>query len=137
MAKKSVKRPTYDGNTCILYDFMVARGLDEEKIAKIIGLHEEQVKLFGEESANKAPWNPVSLWLREPISIPQHYLIRLCTVLHAPIECLYMKSKILNGESFSLPDFYTGQRTQNLNEVSSDLLVSELKRRGFKVYKEV
>lgn len=137
MEKKSVKRPTYDGNTCILYDFMVARGLDEEKIAKIIGLHEEQVKLFGEESANKAPWNPVSLWLREPISIPQHYLIRLCTVLHAPIECLYMKSRILNGESFSLQDFYTRKKVQNLNEVSSDLLVSELKRRGFKVYKEV
>lgn len=137
MAKKSVKRPTYDGNTCILYDFMVARGLDEEKLAKMVGVYQDRVEKWSEEIANRALCAPVSLWFQEPTSIPQHYLIRLCTVLHAPIECLYMKSRILNGESFSLQDFYTGQRTQNLNEVSSDLLVSELKRRGFKVYKEV
>lgn len=134
MAKESMKRPTYDGCACLLYDYMVSQGLTEEIIMRRMGLNEEQKEMSGKEVYNRAPWCPVSLWIQEPASIPRRYILGLCRAVNAPIEAIFIRSRILNNMPFELCGNSEKQRLEN---IPSNKLVIELKRRGYKVYKEV
>lgn len=136
MAKNYVKRPIYDGNACMLYDFMVSQGMTEEMIAECMGLLEEHRKRWGDESINRAPWQPIARWIQDPYSIPRHYIPVLCKVLNAPIEALFAQSRILNNKPFSVYGHLVRVEKQKIEEISSDDLITELKRRGFKIYKE-
>lgn len=137
MVKGTVKRPAYDGNACMLYDFMVSQGLTEEVIMQRMGLDEEEKAVWGEESYNRAPWNPVAVWIGDPASIPRRYIPSLCNAIGAPIEAIFMRSRIMNGKSFFLSGKIVQVRKLNLQDISSDELITELKQRGYKVYKEV
>ncbi len=137
MAKGTVKRPAYDGNACMLYDFMISQGLTEEIIMQRMGLDEERKAVLGEEDFGRSPWYPISVWIESPISIPRHYIPSLCNAIGAPIEAMFMRSRILNGKRFSLSGKIAQVRKLKLQEISSDELITELKQRGYKVYEEV
>lgn len=136
MSKGDVKRPAYDGNACMLYDFMVSQDLTEEVIMQRMGLDEERKRRLGEKF-DCAPWNPVAIWMGDPASIPKRYIPILCEAIGAPIEAMFMRSRILNGKSFSLSGKIVQVGKLKLQDISSDELITELKQRGYKVYKEV
>ena len=134
MVKRDVKRPVYDGNACMLYDFMISQGLTEEIIMQRMGLDEERKTVLGEENFGRSPWYPISVWIESPISIPRHYILSLCNALNAPVEAVFTKSRILNNMPFH---FCRYGKKQGLENIPLGELVAELKRRGYKVYKEV
>lgn len=127
MEGKPIKRPNYDGNACMLYDYMTAQGMKEEDVVHMMGLVKN----------DRAPWCPVSTWISDSASIPMRHIPDLCRALNAPIEAIYMKSRILNGESFSLYGRFVRVEKQCIGDIPSEKLIQELKKRGFKVYKEV
>jgi hypothetical protein len=135
MASKAVKRPVYDGNTCLLYDYMVLQGLTEEEVARLMGVDKQQIAIMGEELYNLAPWQPVARWLMRPDSIPNDCIYLLCRVLHAPIEACYAKSRVLNGQEFHMGHMYKTMK-EILAEATSEALVQELEGRGYRVIKE-
>lgn len=138
MAKKQVKRPVYDGNTCLLYDFMVVQNLTEEDVAKKMGLDKERIEILGEELFQRTPWEPISRWIRIPASIPYKYVLQLCNVLNAPIEALVMRSRILNGMAFDISQYGCQvKKKSDLRDIYDFELIKELKRRGYLVYQEV
>lgn len=136
MEKRTAKRPEYDGNACMLYDFMVSQGLTEEIIAQQMGLDVEREKIVGEEIHRRAPWQPVAGWIQNPNSIPRYYMLSLCSAMDAPLEAMFIKSRLLNGLDFPFC-WHAGEGGQKLEDTPSAELIEELKRRGYKVYKEV
>ena len=134
MSKGDVKRPAYDGNACMLYDFMISQDLTEEVTMQRMGMDKEREVILGEEISSRAPWNPVATWIEHPSSIPRHYILGICKALNASVEAVFTKSRILNNKPFEL---YGGSETQVLENIPSDKLVTELKRRGYRIYKEV
>lgn len=134
MGKKDVKKPVYDGNACMLYDFMTSQGLTEEIIMRRMGMDIVKKALLGEELFSRAPWEPVATWIKNPASIPQHYILSICKSVNAPVEAVFTKSRILNNMTFEL---CRENEKQGLENIPSDKLVTELKRREYKVYKEV
>lgn len=134
MGKKGVKKPVYDGNACMLYDFMTSQGLTEEIIMRRMGMDKVKKALFGEEIFSRAPWELVATWIKNPASIPQHYILSICKAFNAPVEAIFTKSRILNNMPFELCGENEKKEPENM---PSDKLVTELKRRGYKVYKEV
>lgn len=139
MVSKTVKRPVYDGNVCLLYDFMVAQALTEEDVAKRMGLDKERKACWGEEVYDYAPWYPISQWFMEPNSIPIYYMPRLCRVLNAPIEACFQRSKILNGQKFQMSFNHIAHEERRiiLTDISSEEMIQELKKRGYRIFKEV
>lgn len=135
MALKAVKRPVYDGNTCLLYDYMVSQGLTEEDVARLMGVDEQQIAIMGEELYNLAPWQPVARWFMRPDSIPNNMIAKLCEVLHAPIDACFARSRMLNGQEFHMGHMYKTMK-EILAEATSEDLVQELERRGYRVIKE-
>lgn len=123
MGRNALKKPNYDGSACLLYDFMISQGLTEKNVMQRMGLNEEH------------PYFPVSLWIQDSGSIPSYYMQALCSALNAPIEALFIRTKILNGLPFSLYGHIV--KKTNLEEIPSDELIEELKHRGYKIYKEV
>lgn len=136
MASKAVKRPVYDGNTCLLYDYMVAQGLTEEEVARLMGVDRQQIAIMWEELYNLAPWQPVARWLMRPDSIPYDCIYLLCRVLHAPIEACYAKSRVLNGQEFHMDGSIFRTKNEMVAEATSEELVQELESRGYRVIKE-
>lgn len=134
MGKRAVKRPVYDGNACLLYDFMISQGLTEEIIMQRMGMDKESEAIWGEEISSRAPWNPVATWIEQPTSIPRRYILGICKALNAPVEAVFAKSRILNNKPFEL---HGESETQVLENIPSNKLVTELKRRGYRIYKEV
>lgn len=135
MASKAVKRPVYDGNTCLLYDYMVAQGLTEEEVARRIGVDKQQIALMGEELYSRAPWQPVARWFMRPDSIPNNMITKLCEVLHAPMDACFVRSRILNGQEFHMGHMYKTVK-EILAEATSEELIQELEGRGYRVSKE-
>lgn len=129
-----MKRPVYTENACMLYDFMTSQGLTEEIIMQRMGIDKEMEAIWGEEISSRAPWYPVATWIEHPTSIPWHYILSLCKAFNAPMEAVFTKSRILNNMPFEL---CRGSEKQELEDIPSYKLVTELKRRGYKVYKEV
>lgn len=90
MRKQSLKYGQYDGNACMLYDYMIKSGLNEEIIAQRLGVD-------GITGAT------VRLWIQEPISIPYKFMFGLCRVLNAPCEALFLRTRIggeiVNGKT--------------------------------------
>lgn len=127
MGRQQVKRPTYDGNACMLYDYMVAQELTEEKVVQLMGLEKE----------DHAPWCPVFAWIQNPNSIPMYQIPGLCRALNAPMEAIFMKSRILNGQSFSIYGRIVRAEKRRIEDVPTEDMVHELKKRGFKVFKEI
>lgn len=121
-----MKRPEYDGNACMLYDFMVSQGLTEESVMHRMGLDIDK----------SAPWYPVSIWIQELVSIPRHYMASLCSAVNAPLEAVFIKSRLLNDFPFHFCEC-VGKERKKLEDIPADELIGELKRRGYKVYKEV
>ena len=135
MALKAVNRPVYDGNTCLLYDYMVAQGLTEEEVARRIGVGRQQIALIGEELYGRAPWQPVARWFMRPDSIPNNMIAQLCEVLHAPIDACFARSRMLNGQEFHMGHMYKTSK-EILEETTSEELVRELEGRGYRAIKE-
>ncbi len=137
MAKKDMKRPEYDGNACMLYDFMVFQGLTEEIIVRQMGLDEEFEKIWDKKVLKRAPWQPVATWIQNPGSIPLNYMLGLCSAMNAPVEAVFFKSRILNNLDFSFGGSIWQEEGRKLEDVPSAKLIEELRRRGYKVFKEV
>lgn len=127
MGLEQVKRPVYDGNACMLYDYMVIHGLTEEKI----------VELMGFEKCVRKPWRPVDIYIQEPSSIPRSLIPKLCRVLDAPIEALYIRSRILNGLEFSADWVVSCRERTQVEGISSEAMIAELQSRGYRIFKEV
>lgn len=123
MERKAIKKPEYDGNACMLYDYMIYQELTEKIVMRRMGIDKEH------------PYLPVSRWIQDPYSIPMHRIPVFCSILNAPIEALFTKSRILNGLPFSVYGSFV--KKINLSDISSDDLIEEVKHRGYKVYKEV
>ncbi len=136
MAKRPIKRPEYDGNACMLYGFMASQGLIEEIIAQQMGLDEEFGEIWDKEGLKRVPWQPVATWIQSPGSIPRNYILRLCSAINASVEAIFFKSRILNNLDFS---FGGGiwQEERGLEDTPSAELIQELRRHGYKVFKEV
>ncbi len=137
MAKKTTKRPEYDGNACMLYDFMVSHGLTEESIAHRMGLDVELEKKWGKEDYRSTPWHPVATWIQSPWSIPRNYILNLCSAMNAPVEAIFFKSRILNNLDFPFGGGIWQEEERGLEDIPSAELIQELRRRGYKVFKEV
>lgn len=116
-----ISRPAYDGNACMLYDYMKFHDLTEEMVA-------ERMKLERYPD-DKAPWQPVQHWIQDPYSIPIWYVPVLCSVLHAPADALFARSRMLNGEPFSGCGVLVRIDVQKLEDLSTDDLLMELRRR--------
>lgn len=127
MGLKQVKRPVYDGNACMLYDYMVTQGLTEEAVVKLMGL----------EINVPAPWYPVDIYIQKPVSIPRHLIPKLCMILNAPIEAIFARSRILNGLEFLVDGGASSKETMQVKEISSEAMIAELQNRGYKIFKEV
>lgn len=91
MQERRIKDPTYDENACLLYDYMVSRKLTEVQVSKT--MNEYGIKC---DSTN------VWRWIQYPDCIPFWGIPALCVALDAPLEALFMQSRILNGLPFSL-----------------------------------
>lgn len=129
MKKINAKRPEYDGNTSLLYDFMVAQGLKEEDVVEKMGMRDLEDEFY-----QRAPWKPVSIWLKCPVSVPAKYILPFAKILNAPIEAIYMRSKILNGLPFDIEEYrYSGV----IKRFSDDALIRELQRRGYMIGKPI
>ncbi len=126
MGSRQAKEPIYDGNACMLYDYMVAQGLTEEDVLRLIQKYDDQ-----------ASGCLVSYYIQNPNSIPRHRIPALCRALNAPIEAIFMRSRILNGQSFSIYGRIVRAEKQRIEDIPSEEMVQELKRRGFKVFKEI
>lgn len=127
MGLRQVKRPVYDGNACMLYDYMVTKGLTEETV----------VELMGFKINVRAPWYPVSVYIQEPVSIPRHLIPKLCMVLNAPIEAVFVKSRFLNGLKFSMRGDISNREKLQVEGISSESMTAELQNRGYRIFKEV
>lgn len=141
MGRRNVKKPTYDGNACLLYDFMVFQNLTEEDVAeRIEALVLEYRKAEKEERGLEylpIDFLNISTWIQRPDSIPRYYMPYLCMVLNAPLESFFTRSKILNGQSFSPNGLFGRVKEKPIGEISTDDLIREIKKRGYKVFKEV
>ena len=85
MVSQQVKKPIYDGNACMLYDYMVEQDLTEEDVSQLLQRYDGKTSRW-----------PISTYIQNPISIPFYRIPGLCKVLNAPIEAVFMKSRILN-----------------------------------------
>lgn len=101
MGSKKTNRPVYDGNACLLYDFMIKQKLTEEVISERMGLVLEK--------GSKTPWQPIATWIQYPNSIPSYRIPLLCRVLNAPMEAIYIKSFILNEIKIVSKDVQTNK----------------------------
>lgn len=126
MVSRQVKKPIYDGNACMLYDYMVMQSLTEEDVLQLMQRYD-----------NQASGCPISTYIQNPISIPFYRIPGLCRALNAPMEAVFMKSRILNGQSFSLYMSFVRTEKQQIEDIPSKDMVQELKKRGFKVFKEI
>lgn len=133
MGRKDVKRPVYDGNACLLYDYMITQGLTEEKVAKLIVMDSVQKGIRGINVPTNAPWQPVARWIQHPSSIPRCHIYQLCRILKAPFEAVYIQSKILNGKEFTAPNEIGRQDRKCSDDFRSEDLIKVLTSRGFKV----
>lgn len=126
MERKEIKEPEYDGNACMLYDYMIHQGLTEKMIMLRMGIYTGH------------PHMPVSYWIQHSDSIPYYRIPALCAVLNAPMHVIYAKSCILNGLPFHMcASVEHIARKPNLSDIPSDDLIEEVKHRGYKVYREV
>lgn len=136
MERKEVKRPEYDGNACLLYDFMIYQHLTEKIVMQRMGIYKGD------------PYQPVARWIQSSGSIPYYQTPSLCAALNAPLDATYMNSRILNGKPFDalyarMASFAVYARVAtdagkfDLSEISTADLVEEIKHRGYRVYREV
>lgn len=95
MSNIAVKSMEYDVNACMLYDYMIQSGFNEEIVAQQMGLTEEQTIKYGEKMG-KSAWTIIHRWIQSPASIPYHYMFCLCKALNAPCEAMFMQSRLLN-----------------------------------------
>lgn len=91
MGKWEMKAFTYDGNACLLYDYMISKKLTEEEVSNT-------VSGYGIKCDDVDVW----CWIQYPESIPFWNIPALCVAIDAPLEALFMESRILNGLYFSL-----------------------------------
>lgn len=127
MGAGQVKRHVYDGNACMLYDYMAVQEMKEEDVLRVMRLIENDREL----------WAPIDTWIQNPRSIPMYRIPALCRALNAPMEAIFMKSRILNGKKFSLYGSLVRIEKQRIEDIPSEILIQELKKRGFKVFEEV
>ena len=127
MGAGQVKKFVYDGNACMLYDYMVAQEMKEKDVLHMLRLVENDGELRA----------PIDIWIQKPNSIPMYLIPALCRVLNAPIEAIFMKSRILNGKNFSIYGKFVRAEKQRIEDIPSEILIQELKKRGFKVFGEV
>lgn len=127
MGLRQVKRPVYDGNACMLYDYMVTQGLTEEDVMELMGI----------EKSISAPWHPVNVYIQDPSSIPRYFIPKLCMILNAPVEAVYIRSRILNGLDFPMCGGGSGRERMHVEWISSEAMIAELQNRGYRIFKEV
>lgn len=127
MGLGKVKRPVYDGNACMLYDYMVNQGLTEETVAELMGFEKNVL----------APWYPISEYIQRPSCIPRQYIPKLCGILNAPIEAAFARSRILNGQEFPVYRGVSNSDKIRAEGISSEEMIEELRNRGYRIFKEV
>lgn len=126
MGARQTKEPIYDGNACMLYDYMIAQRLTEEDVLRLMQKYD-----------NQALGCPVFYYIQNPNSIPRHLIPVLCRALNAPIEAIFMRSRILNRQSFSIYGRIVRTEKQRIEDIPLGEMVQELKKHGFKVFKEI
>lgn len=85
MQERQIKSPTYNGDACLLYDYMILQDLTEEDVLIRLGA----VVPKAQQNADT-----VKNWIHNPSSIPFEFIPLLCGVLHAPLEAVFLKSVI-------------------------------------------
>lgn len=83
MQEGRLKSPTYDGNVCLLYDYMILQDLTEEDVLTRLGA-----------VVPKAQQNVDTIkgWIQNPSSMPFEFIPLLCEVLNAPLGAAFLKS---------------------------------------------